>query len=139
MDELTNTQFPRMARVKQRFARPTLTNIPGGVSSELTALALEDRIKPGDTVAVAATTVGAPVGTPSACAFAVCRFSVGASAKEPVSELAGAGSGRGSTGRCSHAEPSKAAASVTRMCAARITSRQQKQPALHSRRPSLCR
>jgi hypothetical protein len=54
MDELTNTQFPRMARVKQRFARPTLTNIPGGVSSELTALALEDRIKPGDTVAVAA-------------------------------------------------------------------------------------
>jgi hypothetical protein len=54
MDELRNTQFPRMARVKQRFPRPVLNDIPAAISSELAALRLEERIKPGDTVALTA-------------------------------------------------------------------------------------
>jgi hypothetical protein len=52
MDELNATQFPRMARVKQRFPRPVLQDIPAAISSELSALRLDDRIKPGDSVAI---------------------------------------------------------------------------------------
>jgi hypothetical protein len=43
-----------MARIKQRFEGPTITDIPGAVRETLRTLHLQDRVKPGQTVAITA-------------------------------------------------------------------------------------
>ena len=46
--------FPRMFRVKQRFEGPTLHGIPAAVRDTMRSLRLQDRVKPGQTVAITA-------------------------------------------------------------------------------------
>ncbi|HSC70554.1 MAG TPA: hypothetical protein VLH58_04325 [Candidatus Methylomirabilis sp.] len=46
--------FPRMFRVKQRFEGPSLHDIPGSVRDSMRGLHLQDKVKPGQTVAVTA-------------------------------------------------------------------------------------
>jgi hypothetical protein len=46
--------LPRGYLVEQRFARPTVANIPATVRSELAGLRLPDQIRPGQTVAIGA-------------------------------------------------------------------------------------
>jgi hypothetical protein len=46
--------FPRMFRVKQRFEGPTLHDIPAAVRDTMRSLRLQDRVKPGQTVAITA-------------------------------------------------------------------------------------
>ncbi len=46
--------FPRMCRIKQRFEGPTLHDIPGAVRETMRTLHLQDKVKPGQTVAVTA-------------------------------------------------------------------------------------
>ncbi|MGE5849536.1 MAG: [Fe-S]-binding protein, partial [Candidatus Methylomirabilota bacterium] len=46
--------FPRMFRVKQRFEGPRLQDIPGPVRDSMRRLHLQDKVKPGQTVAVTA-------------------------------------------------------------------------------------
>ena len=46
--------FPRMFRVKQRFEGPTLHDIPAAVRETIASLHLQDRVKPGQTVAITA-------------------------------------------------------------------------------------
>jgi hypothetical protein len=46
--------YPRIFRVRQRFEGPTLTDVAGEVKRQLSALPLDQRIKPGQTVAVTA-------------------------------------------------------------------------------------
>ncbi len=46
--------FPRMFRVKQRFEGPSLPDIPGAVRETMRPLHLQDKVKPGQTVAVTA-------------------------------------------------------------------------------------
>ncbi len=46
--------FPRICRIKQRFEGPTLRDIPGAVRETMRTLHLQDKVKPGQTVAVTA-------------------------------------------------------------------------------------
>lgn len=46
--------YPRMVRVRQRFARPQIDNIPAAVRDSLAKLHLEKTIKPGQSVALTA-------------------------------------------------------------------------------------
>ncbi len=46
--------FPRMCDVIQHFQTPTLEDIPGAVQQQLAKLQLQERISPGDTVAIPA-------------------------------------------------------------------------------------
>lgn len=46
--------LPRMFRVKQRFEGPTLHDIPGAVRETMRGLHLQDKVKPGQTVAITA-------------------------------------------------------------------------------------
>jgi Domain of unknown function (DUF362) len=46
--------FPRMFRVKQRFEGPTLHDIPGAVRQTMRGLHLQDKVRPGQTVAITA-------------------------------------------------------------------------------------
>ncbi len=47
-------QYPRIFRVRQRFERPLVTDIPAHVQHQLSGLALQSRVKPGQTVAITA-------------------------------------------------------------------------------------
>ena len=44
--------LPRMMKVRQHFAAPTLDDIEGAVRAEVAKMNLESRVKPGDSVAV---------------------------------------------------------------------------------------
>ena len=44
--------FPKMFRVKQELEGPTLTDIPGSVRDTIRSLRLQERVKPGQTVAI---------------------------------------------------------------------------------------
>ncbi len=46
--------FPRICRIKQRFEGPTLRDIPGAVRETMRTLHLQDKVKPGQTVAITA-------------------------------------------------------------------------------------
>jgi len=46
--------YPRMVRIKQRFEGPRVDDIPATVESQLAALDLGQKIKPGETVAITA-------------------------------------------------------------------------------------
>jgi hypothetical protein len=48
------SNFPQMFRVHQTFERPLVTDVPGEVARELSALNLGERIKPGQSVAITA-------------------------------------------------------------------------------------
>ena len=45
-------RFPRVLRVQQDFDTTHITNIPAQIAQEMARLSIENRIKPGDTVAV---------------------------------------------------------------------------------------
>ena len=47
-------QLPRMIRVRQRFERPLVTDIPGEVQRQLASLNLGRRVRPGQSVAITA-------------------------------------------------------------------------------------
>ncbi len=47
-------QLPRMIRVRQRFDRPIVDDIPGEVQRQLAALDLGQRVRPGQSVAITA-------------------------------------------------------------------------------------
>ena len=44
--------FPKMLRVKQELEGPMLSDIPGAVRETMRSLRLQDRVKPGQTVAL---------------------------------------------------------------------------------------
>ena len=44
--------YPKMFRLRQKFERPRVEDIPAEVSSQLQGLSLKERIRPGDSVAV---------------------------------------------------------------------------------------
>jgi hypothetical protein len=46
--------YPQIFRVRQRFERPQVNDIPGTVKNELARIGLAERIKPGQTVAISA-------------------------------------------------------------------------------------
>ena len=46
--------FPRMFRVKQRFEGPMLHDIPAAIRETMRGLHLQDKVKPGESVAVTA-------------------------------------------------------------------------------------
>ena len=46
------SQYPLIFRVQQKFDNPYLDDVPGAVESELSALSLDRKIKPGQTVAI---------------------------------------------------------------------------------------
>jgi len=46
--------YPQIFRVRQTFERPQVTDIPGEVAAQLASLALQDRVKPGQSVAITA-------------------------------------------------------------------------------------
>ncbi len=48
------TQLPQIFRVRQNFAGPTVEDIPGEIADQLAKLSLEQKIKPGASVAVTA-------------------------------------------------------------------------------------
>jgi hypothetical protein len=48
------SDYPRIFRVRQNFASPSVENIPATVEAELTRLQLDSRVKPGQTVAITA-------------------------------------------------------------------------------------
>jgi len=52
MFSISDTKLPRMARVRQHFAAPRVSDIAGTVRAELESLNLSDRIRPGDSVAL---------------------------------------------------------------------------------------
>lgn len=52
--EVRQTRYPRMARVRQRFDRPRVDDIPATVAAQVAECGLRDRVRPGQTVAVAA-------------------------------------------------------------------------------------
>ena len=45
---------PQIFRVRQTFERPQVTDIPGDVAAQLASLSLQDRVKPGQSVAITA-------------------------------------------------------------------------------------
>ena len=45
-------QFPQMLRVRQKFNNPRVTDIPGEVETQLRSLALGQKVRPGQTVAI---------------------------------------------------------------------------------------
>ncbi|MEO2005024.1 MAG: hypothetical protein ABGY41_13105, partial [Candidatus Poribacteria bacterium] len=52
--EVRQTRYPSMARVRQRFDRPRVDDIPATVAAQVAECGLRDRVRPGQTVAVAA-------------------------------------------------------------------------------------
>ena len=52
--EVRQTRYPRMARVRQRFDRPRVDDIPATVAAQVAECGLRDRVRPGQPVAVAA-------------------------------------------------------------------------------------
>mgnify|MGYP002630381672 CR=1 FL=1 len=47
-------RYPKIFRVRQKFARPRVVDVPGMVREELARIGLERRVQPGETVAITA-------------------------------------------------------------------------------------
>jgi len=49
-----NTEYPLVFRVRQKFGAPQINDVPGEVENQLSRLSLGGKIRPGQTVAIAA-------------------------------------------------------------------------------------
>jgi len=60
MDNIISVQYPEVALVKQKLHKSATPDVPDTVLESLKSLPLEDRIKPGQTVAVSIQSYSSP-------------------------------------------------------------------------------